>query len=174
LDVLVGLRMLDLDYDQATTRNNTSVHCRESAGQRCWTLMEGLPCNPDGEAGSSKVSPAMASSDVLREPATLPAIPPALPPVLPAALQLPAPLERGLRKWSGSVARPSRWRSSSRCCGSCARSSWTQVWSIVPTSPCDLARTGRELFRRAGGGLDHLPQALGHSRLPASSRCSRS
>lgn len=91
--------------------------------------------NPDGDAGSSKVPPAMAPSDVLREPAALPAIPPVLPPVLPASLPSTAPIENRLRKWSGWLGPAISVAILGAVVWQMREINWAQVWAIVPTSP---------------------------------------
>ncbi len=83
--------------------------------------------NPDGDAGSSKVPSAMASSDTLTDPT--------LPPVLPAALPGTAPLESGLRKWSGWVGPVISVAILIAVLWQLRKIDWAQVWSIVPTSP---------------------------------------
>ena len=83
--------------------------------------------NPDGDAGSSKVPPVMASSDTLTDPT--------LQPVLPTALPSAAPLESSLRKWSGWVGPVISVAILVAVLWQLRKIDWAQVWSIVPTSP---------------------------------------
>ena len=87
--------------------------------------------NPDGDAGSSKVSLAMAPSDVLREPDVLPA----LPSVLPTALPTGASFESRLRKLSGWLGPAISVAILVAVVWQMREISWAQVWAIVPTSP---------------------------------------
>jgi hypothetical protein len=86
--------------------------------------------NPDGEAGSSKEIFPMGPPDALTE--TLPAD---LATVLPTALPSTAPLERSLRKWSGWIGPVISLAILGAVLWQLRKIDWSQVWSIVPTSP---------------------------------------
>lgn len=82
--------------------------------------------NPDGKASSAKDISPMVPPEALTE---------VLPPVLPTALPSAAPLERSLRKWSGWVGPVISLAILGAVLWQLRKIDWTQVWSIVPTSP---------------------------------------